>query len=169
MVVGRLVLVKGLSIPEGSRWHGMRLRLQKGDKSKWAENQSGTRFPNLGPSPTGSKTRRHVSPLSRSTFPSLQQPGRAGRFARSRPDPVDSARPVSSQAPAGVELAPDRGRLSIFLPIVVGLVVWLYRRVGFPMMPFFHRCVASCELSPASAASRCPPVMGSSGLLPLRR
>ena len=76
MVVGRLVLVKGLSIPEGSRWHGMRLRLQKGDKSKWAENQSGTRFPNLGPSPTGSKTRRHVSPLSRSTFPSLQQPGR---------------------------------------------------------------------------------------------
>lgn len=118
----------------------MRLRLQKGDKSKWAENRSGTRFPNLGPSPTGSKTRRHVSPLSFDFTLSTAAGATAGRFARSRPDPVDSARPVSSQAPAGVELAPDHGRLSIFLSIVVGLVVWLYRRVGFPVMSFPPVC-----------------------------
>lgn len=37
-------------------------------------------------------------------------------------------------------MAPDRGRLSIFLPIVVGLVVWLYRRVGFPVMSFPPVC-----------------------------
>ena len=61
MVVGRLVLVKGLSIPEGSRWHGMRLRVEKGDKRKWAENQSGTRFPNLGPSPTATQRNRFWS------------------------------------------------------------------------------------------------------------